>query len=849
MPGAARLRHAVDHITAKRLVDVFGEATLPKKNTHPGLTKRVDVVSEQLCGISPPIPYSSPPYHQSFIVSSHHALHHALTRTHHHPSPLPLPFLPPGPPKSQSSIPSYIHTSFGTNTTYSDDIISYLAPTLAPHHGCLLIDIHPGSCLFSTKLHAHLRPRRHLLMEPEPRYFTPFIKPLLDAPDSNYRFTPLPGAHPFRYWDNHPQVLNDPNLLGPVPTLPPGDPGRKRLNPDILVIGSLTRWYKHQHPGAVQWSLMAMLQLMNASLSNDLFHRAGLVRMLWWTHERPTASYLFPAPNAYRQAINAHFSFGSTLSQVVGCEPHVVGQDELGRASPNKARPAVLSEWARRRIEAGRMGLGMKIPGGKASLGSGKEVGSLSVEEENESSHSEGLDESSSPPKNVEEAERVGEEPPSPLLPPYYTAAELATQIPILRARLQHFARLDVPAWRKLDLNPKDFVYPHCIKMFVEHEPSVYKAKLFAVYMDAYLRILKMEASWKELEERELEREKKGLVEGEGLKQPNGEEEEEVMVVVKSEAGTVAPRAEAAAITQVSTPSVEPPPKRRRGRPRKTPHPPPEAKQANGGTKEGNEADVSTPEAPLSDATSPVSSPLKRRPGRPAKVTTPEPPKRRPGRPPTKRRPPPPPPIPIPPPLPRDLPTLHAALLSLNDLWDTTLTTYHPSLHPILSIHVDAHHAFHLHLHPLDTLSYPALQTSASSFHPKVPCMLLDIVPKPHTLGVEGLTSDARGAGILSLIVKALFTNSAAGLAEMLDRIAPNAAKDLVPMVPAMGDPRRGGRLEAKRLRVRLVTAEMLEGLVRAWAEWPFRPLAEELELVAEELGVGEEDGDEDEEG
>lgn len=54
MPGTVRLRHAVDHATAKRLVEVFGEATAPKKNTHPGLTKRVDIVSEQLCGMSLP---------------------------------------------------------------------------------------------------------------------------------------------------------------------------------------------------------------------------------------------------------------------------------------------------------------------------------------------------------------------------------------------------------------------------------------------------------------------------------------------------------------------------------------------------------------------------------------------------------------------------------------------------------------------------------------------------------------------------------------------------------------------------------------------------------------------------
>lgn len=678
-------------------------------------------------------------------------------------------------------------------------------------------------------------------MEPEPRYFTPFIKPLLDAPNSAYRFTPLPGAHPFRYWNNHTEVLNDPALLGPVPALAPEDPARKRLNPDILVIGNLTRWYKHQHPGAVQWSLMAMLQLMHASLSNDLFHRAGLVRMLWWTHEKPTAGYLFPAPNAYRQAINAHFSFGAKLSQVVGCEPHVVGQDELGRASPNKARPAVLSEWARRRIEAGRKELGMEIPQGRELLLPGKERRSSSTREVNEPSDSERDEESLTTSKDAEEAERVVEEPPSPLLPPYYTAVELATEIPILRARLQHFAKLDVPAWRKVDLDPKGFVYPHCISMFAKHEPSVYKAKLFAVYMDAYLRILKMEASWKELEEKEKKNEGKELVEAEQgeaeqLKHPDAEE-----VVVGRGAAVSTTKTVAAEITQTPSPSVESPPKRRRGRPRKTPPLPLEVKQSGEGANENSTDAVSAPRTLPSDTTLPASSIPTRRPGRPAKEPAPEIPKRRPGRPTTKPRPPPPPPIPIPPPLPTDLPTLYSALLSLNDVWDTTLTTNHPSLHPILSIHVDAHHAFLLQLHPLDTPSYPALHTCATSFYPKVPCMLLDVVPKPHTLGVDGLSSDARGAGILSLIVKALFTNSSAGMAEMLDRIAPNAAKDLIPMVPAMGDPRRGGRLEPRRLRVRLVTAEMLEGLVRAWAEWPFRPLAEELELLAEELGVGEE--------
>ena len=49
-------------------------------------------------------------------------------------------------------------------------MLNYLAPTLKPYRGCTIIDLNPGACVWTRKLHEFLQPKNHVLMEPEELY-------------------------------------------------------------------------------------------------------------------------------------------------------------------------------------------------------------------------------------------------------------------------------------------------------------------------------------------------------------------------------------------------------------------------------------------------------------------------------------------------------------------------------------------------------------------------------------------------------------------------------------------------------------------------------------------------------
>ena len=61
-----------------------------------------------------------------------------------------------------------------------------------------------------------------------------------------------------------------------------------------------------------------------------------------------------------------------------------------------------------------------------------------------------------------------------------------------------------------------------------------------------------------------------------------------------------------------------------------------------------------------------------------------------------------------------------------------------------------------------------------------------------------------------------------------LKTIAPGAYEALVPQVPAIRDPRKGGRRDVESVRVRAVTPEMIHGLAVAWDNWVFKPPLED---------------------
>ncbi|KAF2717361.1 S-adenosyl-L-methionine-dependent methyltransferase [Polychaeton citri CBS 116435] len=184
-----------------------------------------------------------------------------------------------------------------------DDIIKYLAPTLEQHKGCTLIDVHPGAGLWSEKLHEFLKPKRHIFMEPEIKY-KPFLERLVDKQDSAYRLTELSGANSTQYWNNYRTIFRDPDLWpGSIESLPLDDPKRREVNPEILLTGNLQRRYPTISTKDLErLPFLVLSHMAYGAFTNELIHRYGRVRQLWWV------------PSQIKAALFAHEAGDHALS-------------------------------------------------------------------------------------------------------------------------------------------------------------------------------------------------------------------------------------------------------------------------------------------------------------------------------------------------------------------------------------------------------------------------------------------------------------------------------------------------------------------------------------------------------
>ncbi|KAH9819376.1 rRNA adenine N(6)-methyltransferase family [Teratosphaeria destructans] len=571
-----------------------------------------------------------------------------------------------------------------------DDIISYLAPTLDQHKGCTLIDVHPGPCLWSSKMHEYLQPRRHLLMEPDDRYYKPFIKPLLDQPGSTYRWTRLPGAHPLNYWANYETVMNDPDLLPGIPTYPVGDPRRRLPNKDVLLIGNLAREYRITRTVAMDYSVLMLIQMVRASLANTIFHQGGPVRMLWWLSEEKKTT-IFPPTDLSIQGAIASLSLGATISEIAG----TVSVSSMYDAAKHihKTPVDVTDAMAQQKVHESAKALGMSKPESREWL---------------DPQHSE-------PPASAG----------NPLIPLGGGLAGLKKKLKQARDRLpaiEAFLSAGRPyrGWRVPKRLDQTMEYPHCTRI-CEHlkrdaKPSKGRDNVAGVLLDMQLRFTKLEATLKHLQE-------------------------------------TCPATTKATLTALK-------------------------------------AEIRSLDTTLNDAVQNTvgSNSLSEQVARALNYTT-------------------------------------ATFLT-----PPLLTNY--------------------------ARSYPALKAHPHEIWPEPPkgLMLLDLTPNSRDLSVPDLATNADGTKTAQMLIKMLFGSRNEQVAAQLDKIALNAAQDLIPLVPEIRDARKGGRLDEGYVRVRGLTPDMLEGLAKAWLEWPFRPDDLALQLAAEDgvdaegrgsVAVGEEEDEE----
>ena len=571
----------------------------------------------------------------------------------------------------------------------SDDIIGYLAPSLEPYKGCTVIDVHPGACLWSSKLHDFLKPKRHILMEPEMRYYDKFIHPLVDKPGSTYRHTTLCGAHARSYWGNYRELLDDETMISDRPKLKTDDPRLRELDTNILFTGNLWRKYPIQHVTRyVDHSSLILQHMTYAALTNDIFQRSGLVRMLWWAPDTSKTG-IFPTNIRGKRAFDMGLQMGASITEVAGVS-HL--ESSLRKSKMDAPRPPEMDASVAGRVRRDMAARGQVIPKGREQPMALKP----SKFEDDPHSHDNFLTTTCT------------------------TIDDLVLAVGEFREHLTTTHRVLVGLKSRVAGNKMANLNPDGVQRMYERHVRYQQscdairsrpkdAHFFSstgsefrsiVAMDTIMRLINLEANY----------------------------------------------------------------------------------------------------AAVSD-------------------TNPDP---------------------------KTLSALREKILSLNKTCDAWIEEFF-SFSVMQKIHLLLEDLISLEARPTtiprDRRPYEPLQAFSHEFWPHYDLTLLDLTPRLSDISSPGIADKVEGAKACQDVIKIIYSSPAIPLTTALDRVAPNAAQDLLPQVPEILDARKGGRMDPSRMSVRMLSHEMMVGLMRAFLEWPFRPSNMDLALAqGEGLTLGEDD-------
>lgn len=152
--------------------------------------------------------------------------------------------------------------------------------TLEKYKGCDIIDLYPGVCLWSQKLHEFLQPRTHVLLEPSPSFYSKFQNPLLKQPDSKYK---LFEGDPIER-DTFDRLFESGILPHQKPVEDGNSEGQKSNN-TLLVTGSFMWDPPAKGMGFDSIGKQMLVMLTDSARTHERIHKAGPVRSLIWGTE------------------------------------------------------------------------------------------------------------------------------------------------------------------------------------------------------------------------------------------------------------------------------------------------------------------------------------------------------------------------------------------------------------------------------------------------------------------------------------------------------------------------------------------------------------------------------------
>lgn len=160
-----------------------------------------------------------------------------------------------------------------------------------------------------------------------------------------------------------------------------------------------------------------------------------------------------------------------------------------------------------------------------------------------------------------------------------------------------------------------------------------------------------------------------------------------------------------------------------------------------------------------------------------------------------------------------------AALKAKEEKFETSAESINVNFRSGIFTEIDDRLALHspVTLLDWDKRTYEPLTIQPDEVWPATGICLMDSTPRPPA-SKERLESLAWANDF----AYGLMESQTMSIYDAMNCVQPGAS-DLLDQVPIMKDPKRGGRLNMKNLRVRMLTHEMLEELAKAYKEWPFK--------------------------